>query len=82
MVVRRSDDAGLSYPHSLEVYNGGAAYSCLSTMPPKFGGDQRLGYLSLSPSLSLSLSPSLPLSLTHTHTHTHTHTRARTHTAY
>lgn len=45
MVVQRSDDAGESYPHSLEVYNGGAAYSCLSTMPPQFGGDDWLGLM-------------------------------------
>jgi hypothetical protein len=33
MVVRRSEDGGKSWPHTLEVYKGGAAYSCLSPMP-------------------------------------------------
>ena len=37
MVVRRSDDGGRSWPHALEIYKGGAAYSCLSPMPTKFG---------------------------------------------
>ena len=37
MTVRRSDDGGGSWPHALEVYHTGAAYSCLSPMPPRFG---------------------------------------------
>ena len=45
MVVRRSENGGQSWPHELEVYNGSAAYSCLSTMPVAAGGDESVGLL-------------------------------------
>lgn len=39
MVVRRSDNGGASWPHAQVIYNGGAAYSCLSPLadPQKIG---------------------------------------------
>ena len=43
MTVRRSDDGGASWPRSLLVFAGGAAYSCLSPMPAQFPG--RVGLL-------------------------------------
>eukprot|EP01047_Picozoa_sp_COSAG01_P026713 COSAG01_NODE_1731_length_9369_cov_35.048220_5_plen_107_part_00 len=42
---RGQETGGRTWPHNLEVYNGGAAYSCLSTMPAQFGGDARLGLM-------------------------------------
>lgn len=43
MTVRRSEDGGRSWPHALQVYGGGSAYSCLSPLPPRFAS--RVGLL-------------------------------------